>query len=161
MNQLLTMVCIVLCRFRWNTSFKSYDDICWSPLPSFLDQLSMDKKDSDGLLPPCTCTRGKVIRCVIVVLVMDTIAKSGDVGVWASCKRNKSVEFGEKVASVCLESSDMAYKHHITNNAFYLAVIATPINHAYYALCIYFLLMHTIVLGKDCRQHYSKLQNTV
>ena len=37
------------------------------------------------------------------------IAKSWDLG---SCKRNKSVEFGEKLASVCLESSGMAYKWH-------------------------------------------------
>ena len=53
--------------------------------------------------------RGKVIGCVVIVV--DTkIAKSGGLGISASCKQNKSVEFGEKLASVCLESSGTAYK---------------------------------------------------
>ena len=48
--------------------------------------------------------KGKVIGCVVVVVVvivviMDTkIAKSADLGTWASCKHNEYVEFGEKVA---------------------------------------------------------------
>ena len=47
--------------------------------------------------------RGKVIgSVVIVVVIVDTkIAKSGDLGTWASCKHNESVEFIEKkLASV-------------------------------------------------------------
>ena len=36
---------------------------------------------------------------IIVVIVVDT-------------KIAKSVEFGDKLASVCLESSGMAYKYH-------------------------------------------------
>ena len=49
----------------------------------------------------------------VIVIVMDTkIIKCGDLGTWASCKRNKSVEFGKKLASVCLESSGTAYKRH-------------------------------------------------
>ena len=45
--------------------------------------------------------RGKVIgHVIVVVIVVDTkIAKSGDVRTWASCKHNKYVEFGEKLAS--------------------------------------------------------------
>ena len=55
--------------------------------------------------------RGKVIGCVVVVVVVvDTkIAKSGGLG---SCKHSKYVRFGEKLASVCLESSGSAYKRH-------------------------------------------------
>ena len=53
---------------------------------------------------------GKVIGRVVDV---DTkIAESGDLGTWASCKYNKYVEFGEKLASVCSESSGTAYKRH-------------------------------------------------
>ena len=55
-----------------------------------------------------------VIGCVVVVVVDTKIAKSGDVhvGTWASCKSNKSVEFGKKLASVHLESSGTVYKRH-------------------------------------------------
>ena len=58
-----------------------------------------------------TCARGKVIDSVLVIIIMHghKIAKSGDLGTWASCKCNKSVEFGQKL---CLESSGMAYKRH-------------------------------------------------
>ena len=41
------------------------------------------------------------------------IAKSEDLDIWASCKHNEYVEFGEKLALVCLESSGKAYfKRH-------------------------------------------------
>ena len=58
--------------------------------------------------------RGKVIGCVVVVVVVvDTkIAKSGDVRTRASCKHNKYVEFGEKLASVCSESNGTACESH-------------------------------------------------
>ena len=62
--------------------------------------------------------RGKVISCVVIVVVVVVvvvdmkIAKSGDLGIWASCKGNISIEFGEKLASVRLESSGTAYKWH-------------------------------------------------
>ena len=62
--------------------------------------------------------KGKVIDSVVIIatvvdIVMDTkIAKSKDLGAWASCKHNGSVEFDEKLALVCLESSDLAYKRH-------------------------------------------------
>ena len=62
-------------------------------------------------LLPCAhaCTRGKVISYVVIVIVfMDTkISKSGDLG-----KHNKFVKFGKKLASICLESSGTACKHH-------------------------------------------------
>ena len=51
--------------------------------------------------------RGKVIGRVVIVVILDTkIIKSGDLGTQASYKHN---EYGEKLGSVCLESSDMAY----------------------------------------------------
>ena len=60
---------------------------------------------------PRACAKGKVIGCVNVVVVVDTkIAKSGDLGIWAYCNLNKSVESGEKLAWVCLELSGTAYQ---------------------------------------------------
>ena len=46
------------------------------------------------------------------VFVNTEIAKSGDLGIWASFKGNKLVKFGEKLASVRLESSGKAYICH-------------------------------------------------
>ena len=58
--------------------------------------------------------KGKVTgRVIIVIVIVDTkIAESGDLDTWASCKQNKYVEFGKKLASLCSESSGTAYKHH-------------------------------------------------
>ena len=47
---------------------------------------------------------GKVISCVILVVVD---IKSGSLG---TCMSNESVKFVKKLASVCLESSGIAYK---------------------------------------------------
>ena len=44
--------------------------------------------------------RGEVIGRVVIVVDIK-IAKSGDVRTWTSCKHNRYVEFGEKLASVC------------------------------------------------------------
>ena len=42
---------------------------------------------------------------VVVVVVVDTkITKAGDLVTRVSCKCNESVKFGQKLASVCLES---------------------------------------------------------
>ena len=46
------------------------------------------------------------------MVVNTNITKSGDLGTWASCKHNEYVKFGEKLASVCSESSGTAYKCH-------------------------------------------------
>ena len=60
---------------------------------------------------PPACARGKVIGhdVVVVVIIVDT--NTGDLGTSVSCK-HKYVEFGEKLVSVCSESSGTAYKHH-------------------------------------------------
>ena len=65
------------------------------------------------VITPCACARGKVISHVVVVVVVDTkVFKSGDLGTWLSCKHNKYVEFGEKLALVRSGSSGTAYKRH-------------------------------------------------
>ena len=67
------------------------------------------------LITPCTCTRGKAIGSVVVVVVIivnKKIAKSRHLGTLATHKHNKSVDFGEKLASLCFESSGMDYKRH-------------------------------------------------
>ena len=59
---------------------------------------------------PTRMHRCKVIgRAVVVIVVNKNIAKSGDLGTWASCKHNKSVEFGEKLASLCPLHCTMHY----------------------------------------------------
>ena len=76
-----------------------------------------------------------------------------------SCKCNKSVEFGEKLASVYIESSDTAYKFHKS------CVLVGHCSHAlrlcplHYTLCMFFLLMHTIALGNVVVDSTSKLQD--
>jgi hypothetical protein len=64
----------------------------------------------------CTCScyphthaRGKVIN---YVAVSTKNATSWDQGTWATCKHNKSIEFGEKVASVRFKSMDTAHEGH-------------------------------------------------
>ena len=54
----------------------------------------------------------------------------------SNLKYNKSVKDGQKLASVCLESSVTAYKHH------QLAIVATPIDRAHYALCMTVVSVH-------------------
>ena len=69
------------------------------------------------LITPRACARGKVIGSVVVVVVVvvvvnKNIARSQHLGTLATCKYGKSVEYGEKLASLCLESSSTAYKCH-------------------------------------------------
>ena len=105
---------------------------------------------------PVRMRRGKVIGRVVVV---DTkIAKSGDVCTWASCKHNKYVEFGEKVASVCSESNGTARESHKS------CILVGYRSHAHWLspLCMYFLLMRTtglVRVGRGRQQHMSKLHD--
>ena len=50
----------------------------------------------------CLVSRGKVISFVVV---STKITISRDLGTWATCKHNKSIKFGEKLASVCFKST--------------------------------------------------------
>ena len=58
------------------------------------------------------CARGKVIGRDRVVVVSTKITISRDVGVYATCKHNESIEFGEKLALVCFKSRDMVHERH-------------------------------------------------
>ena len=82
--------------------------------------------------------KGCRVVVVIVVIVDTKIAKSGDLGTWGSCKRNEYVKFGEKLASVCSESSSTAYQCHKLCIIILvkLAIVATPIDRAHYVLCM-------------------------
>ena len=65
------------------------------------------------ILTPHACTRGKVVSAVVVVAAVNIkIARSRHLGTLATRKHNKSVDFGKKLASLCFESSGMAYKRH-------------------------------------------------
>ena len=68
----------------------------------------MDVNFIQLFLPRAHAQGGKVIgRVVIVVVVVSTkIAISRDVGVKATRKYNESIEFGKKLASVCVKSRD-------------------------------------------------------
>ena len=65
-------------------------------------------------LPRAHAQGGKVIgRVVIVVVVVSTkIAISRDIGVQATRIYNKSIEFDEKLASVCVKSRDTVHERH-------------------------------------------------
>ena len=56
--------------------------------------------------------KGKVIGHVVVVPIHKEITRSWDLGTRVIRKYNESVEVGDKLASVCLELSAMAYKRH-------------------------------------------------
>ena len=67
------------------------------------------------LITPHACARGKVIGSVIVIVVVvvnKNITRSQHLGTLATRKHGKSVEYGEKLASLCFESSSTAYKRH-------------------------------------------------
>ena len=60
------------------------------------------------IFTPYACTRGKIISSASLSLSLSLIVdikitKSRDLDTQVSCKRNKSVEFGKKMATVCLE----------------------------------------------------------
>ena len=64
-------------------------------------------------ITPRACARGKAIGfvCLLSVIVITTkIARSGGIGIWATRKQNKSVEFSKKLASICFESFGTAHK---------------------------------------------------
>ena len=62
---------------------------------------------------PAHMRRDKVISLSVYLSVVTTkIARSWHLGTWSIRKYNKSAEVGEKLASVYLELSGMAYKRH-------------------------------------------------
>jgi hypothetical protein len=72
-------------------------------------------RPSNYPLRACTA-RGKVIGCVVVVStkIAICVTLSRDLGTctWATRKHNESLEFGEKLTSVCFKSMKMVHEHH-------------------------------------------------
>lgn len=117
------------------------------------------------IVTPYVCERGKLIGSVALgVVVEDTkfsMAKSGNIGTWVSCKHDDSIKFGQ--LALCLELIGTAYKCH--NSVFLITVSCT---HQPCSLCIYyayavqdmnFLLLYTTGLvcgGKSHQQCMSR-----
>ena len=80
------------------------------------EKCSTSKILGNMVITPHACARGKVIGSVIVVVVVvvvnKNIARSRHLGTLATRKHGKSVEYGEKLALLCFESSSTAYKRH-------------------------------------------------
>ena len=104
------------------------------------------------LITPHACTRGKAINFVCHCL---SSVVSRDLGIWATCKHNESVEISEKLASVCFDSFGTAHERHKK---------CVFVSHAYWphllgllqAMC--FLLMcttHLAYVGKGCQQTHT------
>ena len=89
------------------------------------------------LLPRAHAQGGKVIgRVVVVVVVVSTkIVISRDI---ATRIHNESIEFGEKLASVCTS---------VTNSAFLLAIVATPIDSAHQCIIPVYIVHTPIVIS--------------
>ena len=91
---------------------KKYGNYWWEYVRgerrSILLSIAICKHFKAGLLfyPMRMRARGKAIGFVhlIVVVVTTKIARSGDIDFWATRKHNRSIEIGEKLASVCFES---------------------------------------------------------
>ena len=62
------------------------------------------------IITPHACTRDKVIGSVVIV--NKKIAGSQHLGNLATRKDGKSIEYGEKLALLYLESSSMVYKRY-------------------------------------------------
>ena len=106
-----------------------------------------------GVITPHACARGKVIGfvcCLLLLSVISTkIARSGDLGIWATRKYNLSVNIVEKLASVCFKSFGKADKH-----CKYCVLLATPMDTAHYVLSAH---AHNLAqyVGKDRQQAVS------
>ena len=70
-----------------------------------------------------------VMWSVLSSVVSTKIARSGDLGIWATRKYNVSVNIAEKLASVCLESFGKAHER-----CKYCVLLATPMDTTHYVL---------------------------
>ena len=52
------------------------------------------------------------VRLFVCLFVSTKIATSRVLGIWATPKHNESVDIGEKLAALCFELFDRAYKRH-------------------------------------------------
>ena len=60
----------------------------------------------------CVHTQGVKQSVLSVVVVSTKIARSGDLGIWATRKYNISGNIVEELASLCSESFGKAHEHH-------------------------------------------------
>ena len=65
----------------------------------------------------------------VLSVVSTKIARSGDVGMWATLKYNVPINIAEKLASVCFESFGKAHER-----CKYCVLLATPMDTAHYVL---------------------------
>ena len=94
---------------------------------------------------PARMLKGSSNRHLLSV-VSTKIARSGDLGIWVTCKHNESSKLGEKLAPACFKLMDTVYEHH--SSAFLLATVATPTTTRPHAFCEYWR-------GKDCQQIHT------
>ena len=81
------------------------------------------------LLPLAHVQGVKVIDLVFVIVVVSTkITIYRDLGTWATRTHLELIEFGEKLASICLNRETRSTS--VRNIAFFLAIIATPMNNS-------------------------------
>ena len=93
-----------------------------------------------SLITLCAYTRGKIIGYVchlssVIFRCCTKIVRSQLLGIWATYKHNKSVDTGEKLALVCLESSSKPIS--VTRSVFWLVIVATPIDFAHCRPCAF------------------------
>ena len=66
------------------------------------------------ITPRACAARGKAIGSVCLSVVNTKIARSRDLGIWATRKCNKSVEVVEKLAPLCFKSFSKAHERRKT-----------------------------------------------
>ena len=92
--------------------------------------------------------RGEVIGLSV------KIARSRHLGTRAARKRNSQLESATNWLEYAL--NHLARSTNVTNSILLLAIVAMPIDRAYYALCMCFLLIcitSLVGVGKGCRYH--------
>ena len=68
--------------------------------------------ESGFLVTPRACTQEVKQSVCPSVVVATKIARSQVLGIWATPKHNEPVDIGEKLAAVCFELFERAYKRH-------------------------------------------------
>ena len=65
-----------------------------------------------NVINPHACAWGKVVGRVVTVVVSTKIPISQDAGIYVTRKHNESIEFGKKLALVCVKSRDTVHERH-------------------------------------------------
>ena len=98
-----------------------------------------------AMFTPCACARGKTIGFVCHLSSFVCRHKYRQISSWAVCKHNETFEIGKKTYLCLLWITEQGSQA--------LQILhATPINHAYLQLSVYFLPMHRktgqVLVGK-------------